>query len=332
MLTVADFKKQLSYKVSASDKEGMLLRNFLACFCQPDEWVNRDLLQNFYKKALLIPYWQSRLPLLQQALLSHLSAAGNGAGGDLPDGDMENLCQAPHWQLVKIQQTRDLIPIVEKHLRQHLSTNDKIKVLSPRPERVVAILLKFDGGIKVFCFGPVVRVQNGELHPLSALSELHYLSDLKLHPAYVQILEHKESVISFRVYPHYWKGTVYGGNILGPLDSFKVQKAREYSPLFIQLKQMEDLYIQPESDPHYQQLIKALHTHYREILINESCSMVETNRLLLEARRAIRHLYPHNRLLVLLTANIEFHVQKRQNRQKESAAPTVAAGGGSPPV
>ncbi len=32
---------------------------------------------------------------------------------------------------------------------------------------------------------------------------------------------------------------------------------------------------------------------------------------------AIRNLYPDNRLLILLTANIEFHAQKKQKLQQQ---------------
>lgn len=315
MPAVTDFQKYLSNKLSSSsDKEFFVLHNYFSYFCRSDEQINNELLQNFYRKVLLLPYWQNRLHLLQQALTESLSDfAGLHSWSEC---EPEDMAKAPDWQLIKIQKEKDLVQIIDISLRKDISTGDKIKIIKHHPERVTAIVLKFDGQLKAFSFGPMIIIHNGCVEPLAALSELHYLPSFQLSPSHIQILEDAyKDFIYFKVRDNKWKGGICRGNCWEMTESFEVRKAEDCPDLFARLKQIESLYIQPESDPHYQQLVKSLHEHYRQMLINKDCSHLDTQHILSKARTAIRNLYPNNRLLVLLTANIEFHAQKLQQQQ-----------------
>ncbi len=317
MPAVTDFQKYLSNKLSSSsDKEFFVLHNYFSYFCQPDEQISFELLQNFYRKVLLIPYWQDRLHLLQQALTESLSDfAGLHSWSEC---EPEDMAKAPNWQLIKIKQEKDLAQIIDTSLKKDLSTGDKIEIIPHHPEHVVAVVLKFDGQLKVSNFGPMAIIDNGCIEPLTSLSELHYLSSFQMSPSHIQILEDSyKGFICFRVKDNQWSGEMCRGNCWEKLENFKVKQAEEQPALFTQLKQLENLYIQPESDFHYQRLVQSLHEQYRQMLINENYSLLDTQLILSKARTAIRNLYPDNRLLILLTANIEFHAQKKQKLQQQ---------------
>lgn len=313
MPTAADFQKYLSSKLSSSsDKEELILQNYLRYFCAPSEKLCFELLQNFYRKILCISYWQNRLQLLEQALTSHL--ADFAKQHHWPGFELEQMASISGWQWIKLHQLSDLEKLVKKSLQKDMSPGDQIKVFPYTEERVLALILKLDGGLKVMSFGPMAIIRSGTLEPLTALSELYYLPSYELSPYFTQVLENlNKGFICFKHKNHKWIGGIYRENDWQELDHFIVTDIRQKPELFARLKHIEHQYIQAETDPHYQSLIKSLHTCYRQMLLDPDTALSSIQRVLSEARMAIRSLYPNSRLLVLLTANIEFHLQKKQN-------------------
>ena len=333
MLLVSDFKnyllKQLppgggqkSARPLKAEKETLFLYHYLHHFCPPAQIINFDLLQKFYRTALLFPYWQTRLSFLQQVVQEELAGAREYTGA--ANLEPEEWGQAPCLQLIKIQQPSSLKSMIQNYLQSRVSTGDKLTVLSLNKDRAAGVILKFDGRVRVESFGPMAAVHKGRLEPLAPLSQLSYQSSLQLNESELQVLEAQSEVfISFRLKNKKFSGQTVQGFTLQPLDHFTSIPLEQHDTLLTHLKQIESLYVQPETDPDYKQLVKRLHESYRQILVQKDTPLLYAEQTLSQARKAIKNLYPNNRLLLLLTANIDFHIQKQKASTRRPVLKTL---------
>ena len=321
MSSVTHFTQYLSKKILEQNKEQAAIYNYLRCFCQEEDPLNLKLFEKLYRKALLFPHWQNYLTALQKSLIEELKGF---AKLYYPlDFELTELNTANRWQWLTIQKEKNRLEIVKAYLKDKASKGDRVTVCPLEKNRVLGLLLKLDGRLEVFSFGPLALIYQGKIEPLSPLSELYYSPQYELNPAYKQVVEDtklnfthfsltKKRATGFECQNFYFKQFIH----------FKQKNIEEIEPLFCLLKKMESLFIQAPSDPHYQDLIGSLHKHYRHILTNfgrEPC--LETEEILSRAKKALKNLYPQDRLLFLLTANIDFHFRKQQNTKTLSNTP-----------
>ncbi|MDE0118989.1 MAG: hypothetical protein OXM55_03150 [Bdellovibrionales bacterium] len=276
-----------------------------------------DVFTELYKKVLLFPYWQTRLPSLQQVLKEELTAFGKFYySSQLLH--LENLVSTDQWQLITIQKQSDLIHLVDDFLQSNISKGDRVHVLPLDKERVLGLILRSNKNLDVLSFSPLAIMNQGKLEPLSPLSELYYSDQYELRPVYRQILEDGNlNFIHFSMKGPVATGYQCQGFCFQQQGHFK-KNLKEVESLFCLLKQIESQFIQSKSDPHYKQLIQALHNHYRQILTAALTphNRLETEQLLSQATKALKDLYPQDRLLFLLTANIDFHFRKKEHETK----------------
>ena len=313
MVSVTDFKQYLSKKVPEKKREHWVIYNYLHCFCHDEEKLSLDLFSEFYRKVLLFPYWQSRLPSLQKTLGEELAAFGKFYYST--HLHLEDLIPAEQWQLMAIQKQSDLIQMIDCFLQGNISKGDRVNVLPLDKERVLGLVLKCNGHLDVFSFGPLAIINQGKLEPLSTLSELYYSDQYELRPVYQHIIEDMNlNFIHFRMKENMATGYQCQGFCFQSSSHFK-KNIKEIDILFCLLKKTESRFIQSKSDPYYKQLIQSLHGHYRQILTaTHTPNLLETEQLLSQATKALKDLYPHDRLLFLLTANIDFHFRKQKNK------------------
>ena len=320
MVYVTDFIKFLKKKQTKS-KQQCAIHNYLSYFCRSEQKLTLSLFTNFYRKALLFPYWQSHFSTLQKQLYEELQSFTKSHSALL---DPKELLRSSLGQLITLQEESDLIKATQAFLQRNISAGDQMALRSLNKQRVLAVILKLDGRLKVFSFGPLMLVRQGGLEPLTALSELHYSPDYELNPAFPQSIEdNKLNFIHFQIK----EGQAWGVNCqdlcFQPSFHFKKQNIKEIVPLFTLLKKTESCFIQSKSDPHYKNLINGLYNHYRQILISPPKKSLKTESLLSEAKDALKNFYPEDRLLFLLTANIDFHLRKKANKESTIDNPPI---------
>ena len=321
MSSVTHFTQYLSKKILEKNKEQTTIYNYLRCFCHDEEKLTLNLFEKLYRKALLFSHWQNYLTALQKSLIEELSSF---AKLYYPiDFDLAELNFANKWQWFTIQKEKNLVEIVDQYLKDKASKKDRVKALPLEKDRVLGLILKLDGHLEVFSFGPLVLIYQGKIEPLSPLSHLHYSSQYELKPAYQQIIEDLNlNFIHFTVTKEKVTGYQCHSFCFKEFMNFKQKNIKEAEFLFCPLKKMESLFIQAKSDPHYQALIQSLHNHYRHILTKTPYDhYLETEEILCQAKKALKDLYPQDRLLFLLTANIDFHFRKQQKIASVSHTP-----------
>ncbi len=316
MTAVTYFKQYLSKKLPENTREHFTIYNYLRYFCHDGQILTADLFTRFYRKALLFPYWQQNLPALEKTLQKELKAFQKFYYST--EYEPEELALSEKWQIVALQKEKDIIDMVSSYLQNHSSKGDRIQVFPLERERVLALILKRDGHLNVFSFSSLAVISKGKLEPLSPLSELYYSRQYELKSAYSHILEDGHlNFIHFKIKEQ--KVTAYQcqNSCFQKSYQFKQKNLTEINKIFHLLKKIESFFIQSKSDPHYKNLIESLHNHYRKLLLSPVDNSLETAQILSEAKNALQNLYPHDHLLFLLTANIDFHFRNKQAKPDE---------------
>lgn len=314
MSSVTYFKQYLSKKIPEKQREHSAIYNYLHGFCYDNEELNKNLFELFYRRVLLFPYWQNHLSSLQKTLKEELTTfAKLHYAINFEPEELDDLAQ---WQLIHIQKEKDFIEVVRSYLENKAAKGDCVKVLPIHKNRVLGLVLKFDAQLQVCSFSPLATLRQGKIEPLCPLSELHYSSHYELNPAHKHIIEDFHTgFFQFKIINQKVTGYYCQNFCFQPSTPFKNKNLQEIELLFSLLKKTENFFIQSKSDPHYKKLIKTLHNHYRHILTAAHCdNSLETEQVLSQAKKAIKHFYPNDRLLFLLTANIDFHFRKQQNK------------------
>ena len=314
MASVTDFKTFLSKKVPERQSEHKALYNYLHSFCHSEQQLTLDLFTDFYRKALLFPYWQGRFDFLQQTVQAEL-ASFNKFYYSAEEGVLPQQAVIDEPQLIAVQKQQDRVKIVESFLQSSISKGDKACALAWEQERVLGLLLRCGGNLDVFTFGPLSLIVQGKLEPLSPLSELYYSPQYELRSGYKHVIEDFNlNFTHFTIKEQTATGCHLRDFCFQTSEHFK-KNITKMDALFCLLKKTESLFIQPKSDPHYKQLVGCLHEHYRRVLLSPDLlekHFMDTQKVLSSAKKALKHIYPKDRLLFLLTANIDFHLRNRQ--------------------
>ena len=312
MFSVIHFTQHLAKKPLNNNPERLALFNYLQYVCDGEQALKVEILNQFYRKALLFYYWRKRNIQLQQFISKEMISFAKCYNSFEWDSSEWN--PAKPRQIIQIQQQKDLLEITTSFIEKQLSDGDQVQVIPLYLDRVLAIILKKDNRLKVCSFGSLTILNKGHIEPLSPLSELHYSDHYELNPAYKQIID--DGGTRF-IYFYIEKNRVKGYECQSPsfkqISTFKNKNIDQTNNLFNRLKQMETLFIHPQSDPHYRKLVQSLNNHYHQILTHQTIDSTITQNIISESRQALRNLYPKDQLLILLIANIEFHARQQHS-------------------
>jgi hypothetical protein len=81
--------------------------------------------------------------------------------------------------------------------------------------------------------------------------------------------------------------------------------------LFLQLKKVEKHFINPQTDPFYQEIVGRLEKAKRLMMNPTPENIVEADKALNRGRFALRVIFPNDRLLTLLITHLEHGISER---------------------
>ena len=319
MSSVTQFKNFLFKRSLSKNKVRHTLYNYLNLFCYAKQKLTPEVLDGFYRFALSFPYWQTWCVVLREGIEQELHSFAKEyalfSELNLVDWKLKH-----YNQRIVINDTKDLMDVVRSFLERRSSKGDKIKVFDFHSNQVIAVVLKLNQHIKVYSFSPLVILNEGYLEPICPFSELHYSTHCELHSSYWhQVRTPDAGFVRFQLKKDKLYGYEYRDSFFRAINHFQGISVEKHNMLFDTLKQLESLFIEPRSDQYYKQLIQRLHDHYKTFCLRsfnmmtdvEISKTVETiEQSLLQAKKAIKYFYPEDPLLVLLIANIEFHLIK----------------------
>lgn len=293
------------------DAARLCFYQYLKNLCDATELVTPDLINRFYIRALGFNHWQSNKQQLfneTESILQHYQdSSGRAFHVDQLNGGTTPLLRANDLQVVAVENLRNLELIVQKHLEKNLTPYDQVRVLREADNRVLAITLGGDRGLKVTSFPRALVLQEGELSPLHMDLSIYYTADLQLSPMMIQQLEvGPHATARFHTGVEGLRGNFVRGYTFQKFGSIDGGGLNRYPLLFYPLKRLEQFFVDRKSDPMYLELTSTLE---KALDLLGQAVTPDTYRFahaaLERGRLALEHIFPDDKLARLLINNLE---------------------------
>lgn len=314
MTSVSQFAQYLLKQDPQRNPARLTLFNFLKAVMDPATPFTPAVLQMFYARVLQFDHWQHE----SQALADTLRA-------DLEDflkhhalqGEREawlGLRHADTLQIVPIKVFHDLELLVQAEHAARQKSGDEVKTVKISETQVLALLLSPSGGLEAKVYPNQALVWGPRLRLVAPTTYLTYSSDLELMPHVRQILEGSlMTTHSFHVDGEGVHGLITRGHTFQKFETFIRAKLSETQDLFSSLKKIERHFIDPQSDPYYQDLISRLERANRLLNHPSPDNLAEAERWLNRGRLSLKTIFPNDRLLTLLVTHLDYGISQRRS-------------------
>ncbi len=242
--------------------------SYLNSFLPPDKTFTQEMLDVFYDRALTLAHWQTNKQHLGETIRDDLLKV-NELGKEKQTGLAFDPDQALHccdFQVVPLETPRDFQALLEKAVEKFEGFGEKVRLFALRDgfthtrQEVLVVRLQKSGSLIVDIQPNITIIVDGELQLVRPHSRLTYSHSLDLEPGVEQILA--TSVL--RVARFQKSGTNVAGAYIQGINfaqSSPFEKPiSEIPELLRAVKRIERYYINPASDPYYQDLYETLKT------------------------------------------------------------------------
>lgn len=323
MATVHQFTQYLFALNHQANAARFAWFNFCKSHCEGSATFDVDLINRFIRRALSHPYWQNNRVLLSEEIISSLEnfLFKKASESDRRGFNMDALMNAALLQLVPVEDSNDLIKIIERHLKRSFSNTAKFRVVHDGKKQAIAIRILIDETIEVSGYDNLTFVKDGELVPLNQDQVLYYDSNLELSTRHFQHLSVApfttarfivNSQIETRI-----SGSLIKDHTFQKYDIFTAQLLRTLTRVFYPIKRMEQHFINPQSEPHYQELCNYLERASLLIRGNHPDSFQLGKNAIERGKMAMDSLYPSDKHITTLIRDLESILNKRYGPQLE---------------
>ena len=291
-----DYLEQKNYEIP------LLLLNYLNCFyTSHHQKFQEEIIEHFYFYSLYDPRCRSMKASFTYHLLDEIQPFFRKHYLNITE-----LKSKLNAQIVPIEKTQDLLETLQTYYENdHYSV--RASAIAGAEPRALALQLRSDGGLRVYMHNDLCLLQNGCLKPFPALSHLYYNAQFELEPLKSQMV--------YGSYDHFY--VFYADELeikkfsksFSLLEKKRVKRIQDHPQLFLSLKKLESCYIKAKTDPFYQELIQSLQTGYQLLIENHPKAHSTAEKCMDQAQIALRNMYPKDRLILLLTANIEYRLK-----------------------
>ena len=308
MATLYQFKDYLEQKDYEIPR--LLLNYINGCYDSHHQEFQEELIEHFYFYSMYAPGSRSMKASFTYHLLDEIQPFFRQHYLDITR--LKTLLNA---QMIPIENKEDLLKTLKTYYeKDHCS----VRTLSCLENTTALVLqLRSNGALRVYRHNDLFYLQNGHLKPFPPLSHLYYNAQFELEPLKPQMLDDFCGHF-YRFYADELEIKKFSKNF-SLLETKRVNRIQDYSPLFLSLKKLESYFIKAKTDPFYQELVQFLQTGYQLLIENHPKARKTAEKCMDQAQTALRNMYPRDRLLLLLTANIEYRLKGLQKKHK----PTV---------
>lgn len=308
------------------DAARLCFYNYLKNLCEATEFVNSELLNRFYFRALVFPFWQKNKDHLFNETALILQSFQKENLEILP---VDSAIDPRSIQIIQVDNYRNFEFVVTKHLSSFLNSNEKLSTLPENhhnPSQLIAFVLHSDRTLNVKVFPLVAVLCDGEVSPLCHDFTLTYRSDLSLHSEIAHQLDlGNESSARFRVTHEGVFGTVVTGHMFQRSALLDGGNLRKYPALFYAIKRLEQFFVDRKTDLTYTELTALLEKAV-DLLNERHPEAGKFAKAALErGRLAYDHIYSNDRLLQLLITNLEKTIALALNVQQTKVLRSVQA-------
>lgn len=296
--------------------------NYLKHVVEPTLPFTPSIVQSFYARALQFDYWQKDANALSDTIRTDLISFSKNQPME-KDPSWGLIRHPDSLQVVRLQQGADLEEIVEVEHAARRKSGDKVKWLKSSDDQILVLILNSTGALEVKVYSAFALIWGSRLRLMTPTSHLHYTSGLELVPHTKQILEGSLlTTLCFHVDDEGVHGLITRGHTFQKFETFIRAKLSETQDLFYSLKRLERHFINPQSDPFYQEVVATLEKSNRSLQRPTTENVMAADRALSKGRVILRNVFPNDRLLQLLITHLEYGIQQARSNGNQTQSPT----------
>jgi hypothetical protein len=312
MATVSQFAQHLLRLDPKVNQARLCFYNYLKYLVDPSVLFTPGIVQQFYSRALQFEQWQTDAHLLGETVRSDVTGFLKNSS---PQEDMalwQYLRHPETLQVVPLKIYADLEELVKEEHQARQKSGEQVKTMRTSDNQGLALILSPTGSLEVKVYPAMALIWGTRLRPVSPVTHLHYTSKLELVPHVRQVLEgNLLTTHCFEVTVDRVQGLTTRGALFKIFETFVCGGLAETQNLFLQLKKVEKHFINPQTDPFYQEIVGRLEKAKRLIASPSAENLAEADKALNRGRFALRVIFPNDRLLTLLITHLEHGISQR---------------------
>lgn len=313
MASVSQFAQHLLRLDPQRNSARLTMFNYFKHVVDPNSPFTPGVVQQFYSRVMQFDQWQNDAQTLSDTARADLVSFLRGHAQDDEIELWRYLRHPDTMQVVplKIYQDLEELALTEHEPRQ--KSGDKVRCVKISDLQTLVLILSPTGTLEAKVYPNLAMITGAKLKLVSPVSHLYYTSSLELMPHVRQLLE--GSLLTqhcFEVTTEGVQGLITRGATFQKFETFIRAKLSETQDLFLCLKKVEKHFINPQSDPFYQELVGRLERANRIVNNRNADNLEEADRALNKGRSALRTIFPNDRLLTLLITHLEYGLQTRQ--------------------
>ncbi len=287
--------------------------NYFKHVIDPNAPFTPGLVQGFYSRVMQFDQWQNDAQALSETARSDLVSFLRGHAQEDEIELWRYLRHPDSIQVVPLKVYQDLEELALSEHEPRQKSGDKVRCVKVSDLQTLVLILSPTGTLEAKVYPNMALVSGPKLKLVAPVTHLYYTSALELMPHVRQLLE--GSLMTqhcFEITTEGVQGLITRGATFQKFETFIRAKLSETQDLFMSLKKVEKHFINPQSDPFYQELVGRLERANRMVNNPRAENLEEADRALNRGRSALRTIFPNDRLLTLLVTHLEYGLQTRQ--------------------
>ena len=301
---------QFLYQQDPRSKLGQLcLYHYLKNSVDLSRPFDDKLVADFFRDCLRFQQWRQDFLVLKSEI-SQFAESAIQAG--LSEAELMVGIPQTSMQQIDFENTQDFEGLLIEQLASKSNVKDVHIFDHGVGDKLVLQLLQ-SGGLLAEVYQPRALIENGQLELLAPETSLEYDSKMELVEKKKQRLAlNKLQTLCFqRISPKFY-GRTLQGHLYQSVGQFETDHISSHKEAFMRLKEIERHFIEPTSDPYYQELVDALEKTYHQLHNGNREAFDFAPRALNKGREALQTIYPKDKLLLLLVTNIEYLLRPRK--------------------
>ncbi len=288
----------------------LTLYHFLKNACDLSTPFRVTLAERFLGSCLQFIYWREKQTLLASELFSIIEELHSHG---LVDDSLEKFQWLKTLQVIALNHETERLKALNNHLKVSILETQH-RVISINNNQLMVMRLLTSGGLRITCHSPLFMIREGALQPLAPATDLEYTSYMELMPGRLQSLD-LDGLRSahFTLEEDSYFGLTIQGHHFQTASSLQTKEISSVPEIFYGLKALEKHFIDPKSDPFYNELIDQLEQAYHLISSGDPRGHQVAPAIVKKGQVALRNIFHKDKLLLLLVTNIEYMLNSHKS-------------------
>jgi hypothetical protein len=298
----------------------LALFNFTKHILEPTEPFSPDTIESFYARAMNYEYWQTNSQSLAQSVREDVESFLKHSKTD--DGEWKQIRHADQIQVIAFDHFYDFESTITNVESLRQKSGEKVRIVKISESEIASFMLSTVGTLEVRVYAPRAMVCGHQLRPLAPITHLHYSNTLELMPHVRQLLQGSlATTISFYRDENGLNGLITRGHTMQKFETFMRVRGSENVDLFYGLKRLERNFINPQSDPYYQEIVQSMERAARALQNSNGrdLNLQMAEKAAQKGALALKSAFPNDRLLQLLVTHLEHGIRQTRSQNKASS-------------